>query len=182
MQDENVHLHNYVYSSEMVEFVTSANAYCRLLEKPEGVDGKAFINQSVKRLSGVYATILKIAATEPVIDSQPESTVSEQDWSMVYQRISLFLGPHNETLRAADEDEFDRSDLVAHTVSEDMADVYQELRDFTTIYSRGMEELINDASWELNERFGEHWGEKLLRALTTLHNLYVKGTDPTEKR
>lgn len=182
MQNENVSLHKYVYSSEMVEFVTSANAYCQFLEKQEGVDGKAFIHQSVKHLSGVYASILKIAGTEPVNDSQSELTVTEQEWSTVYQRISMLLGPHNETLRAAEEDEFDRSDLVTHTVSEDMADVYQEMRDFTTIYSRGMEELINDASWELNERFGEHWGKKLLRALTTLHDLYVKGTDPTEKK
>lgn len=182
MQDESTHLHNYVYSSEMVEFVTSANAYCHLLEKPEGVDGKAFIEQSVKHLSGVYAAILKIATTEPVYDSQAEPIVTEQEWSMVYQRISMLLGPHNETLRPAEEDEFDRSDLVTHTVSEDMADVYQEMRNFTTIYSRGIEELMNDASWELNERFGEHWGKKLLRALTALHDLFVKGTDPTKKR
>lgn len=182
MQNESTSLHKYVYSSEMVKFVTSANAYCHLLEEQEGVDGKAFIEQSVKHLSGVYTAILKIAGTDPVFDSQSEPIVTEQEWSMVYQRISMLLGPHNETLRPAEEDEFDRSDLVTHTVSEDMADVYQELRNFSTIYSRGVEELMNDASWELNERFGEHWGKKLLRALTALHDLFVKGIDPTEKR
>jgi len=178
MQEENNHLHNYVYSSEMVAFVTSANDYCQFLEQLEGVDGKAFIAQSVHLLSGVYHSILRVAGTESVIEFPGEPTVTEQDWSAVYKHISMLLGTHNQYLRPAREDEFDRSDLVTHTISEDMADVYQELRDFTTIYSRGMEELMNDAAWELKERFAEHWGKKLLNALHALHPLFVKGIDP----
>ena len=99
----------------------------------------------------------------------------------MYQRISMILGPHNDILRLADEGEFDRSEVVSHTISEDLSDMYQELRDFTTIYSRGVEELMNDAAWELNVRFVEHWGMKLLRALQALHELFVSGVDPTEK-
>ena len=93
----------------------------------------------------------------------------------------MILGPHNDILRVAEEVEFDRSELVNHTISEDLADIYQELRDFTSIYSRGMEELMNDAAWELNEHFAENWGAKLLRALQSLHELYVTGVDPSEK-
>ena len=51
----------------------------------------------------------------------------------------------------------------------------------TSIYSGGMEELMNDAAWELKEHFTEHWGAKLLRALQALHILYVSGIDPSEK-
>lgn len=181
MQVENPQLHNYVYSSEMVEFVTSSNEYCQFLEQLKEEEGKAFIECSVKHLAGVYAAILKIDETEPLFDTQGEPTVTEQDWSVVYQRISMLLGAYNDCLRPAEDDEFDRSDLVTHTISEDMADVYQELRDFTTIYSRGLDELMNDAAWELKERFVEHWGKKLLRSLTALHDLFVKGTDPTKK-
>ena len=93
----------------------------------------------------------------------------------------MILGSHNDVLRMADEEEFDRSEVVSHTISEDLADIYQDLRDFTSIYSQGMEELMNDAAWELKERFNEHWGAKLLRALQALHILYVSGVDPSEK-
>ena len=81
----------------------------------------------------------------------------------------------------AGEDEFDRSELVNHTISEDMADIYQEMRDFTVIYARGLEELMNDAAWELKVRFSEHWGTKLLRALSALHLLYVNDVDPSQE-
>lgn len=181
MQEDNSNLHNYVYSSDMVEFVTICNACCHFMEQLKEVEGKQFIEQSVKHLSSVYAAHMKLKETEPVFESSGEPTVTEQDWAMIFQRISMLLGPHNDILRQAEEDEFDRSDLVIHTISEDVADVYQELRDFTSIYSRGIEELMNDAAWELKEHFAENWGKKLLRSLMALHDLYIQGVDPTEK-
>lgn len=181
MQEEISRLHNYVYSNEMVSFVTISNSFCQFLEQLKEEDGKAFIEQSVKQLSEVYASLMKLGETEPVHESAGESMVSEQDWSAVYQRILLLLGTHNDILRQAEDDEFDRSELVTHTISEDMADVFQELKDFTAIYSRGIEELMNDAAWDLKERFAEHWGKKLLRSLMALHELYIEGIDPLEK-
>jgi len=181
MPEEGTPVHNYVYSSEMLEFVTAANDCCAFLEQLKDTEGRIFIVDSVKHFSSVYSTFLKTGETEPVFDSPPEPAVSEQEWSEIFQRIAMILGPHNDILRMADEGEFDRSELVNHTISEDLADIYQELRDFTSIYSRGMEELMNDAAWELNERFTEHWGAKLLRALQALHLLYVSGIDPSEK-
>ena len=181
MQNEETPVHNYVYSSALVEFVKAANDYCAFLEHLKGEEGRSFIVESVKHLSTVYKTLLTTGETEPVFDSPSEPTVTEQEWSALFQRIAMILGPHNDILRIAREGEFDRSELVNHTIAEDLSDVYQELRDFTSIYSRGIEDLMNDAAWELKERFAEHWGAKLLRALQALHELYVSGIDPSEE-
>lgn len=181
MQEEGSEVQNFVYSSEMLEFVRAANEYCAFLEQMNDTEGRSFIVESVRLLSTVYTTLLNTGETEPVFDSAPEPKVTEQEWSALFQRIAMILGPYNDILRMAEENEFDRSELVNHTISEDMADLYQELRDFTSIYSRGIEELMNDAAWELKEHFAEHWGAKLLRALQALHELYVSGVDPSEK-
>jgi len=181
MLEEGTPVHNYVYSSALVEFVKTANDYCAFLEELKGDEGRSFIVDSLTHLSKLYAGFIDTGETEPVFESPGEPTVSEQEWSALFQRIAMILGPHNDVLRMADEGEFDRSELVNHTISEDLADIYQELRDFTSIYSRGIEELMNDAAWELKERFAEHWGAKLLRALQALHLLYVSGIDPSEK-
>lgn len=181
MQEEGTPVHNYVYSSALVEFVLAANDCCAFLEQLKGNEGRTFIEDSVKHLSSVYTTFLNTGDTEPVFETPPEPTVTEQEWSALFQRIALILGPHNDILRMAREGEFDRSELVNHTIAEDLADLYQELRDFTSIYSRGLEELMNDAAWELKVRFTEHWGAKLLRALQALHELYVSGIDPSEE-
>jgi len=181
MQEKGTPVHNYVYSSALVEFVKTANAFCAFLEELKGDEGRTFILDSLRHLSAVYFTFLNTGDTEPVFESPAEPTVTEQEWSALFQRIVLILGPHNDILRIAEEGEFDRSELVSHTISEDLSDLYQELRDFTGIYSRGLEELMNDAAWELKERFTEHWGAKLLRVLQALHELYVSGVDPSEK-
>ncbi len=168
-------------STISLEFVKAANGCCTFLEELKGTEGREFIIDTIKHLSGVYYTFLSTGETEPVIESPGEPTVTEQEWSALFQRIAKILGPQNDILRMADEGEFDRSELVNHTISEDMADVYQDLRDFTAIYALGIEELMNDAAWELKERFGEHWGAKLLRALLALHDLSVSGVDQNEK-
>jgi hypothetical protein len=179
MQSESPHLQAFVYSPEMVEFVTSANEYCHFLEQLGEVDGRLLIERAVLLLSRVYSAVIRTGDTEPVDeDSSLEPTVTEMDWNMVDQRITVLLGADNDYLRPAGEDEFDRSELATQTISEDLADIYQELRDFTSIYGRGIEELMNDAAWEVKLRFGEHWGIKLLRSLAALHRLYVSGTDP----
>lgn len=181
MREEGYSVHNYVYSSEMLEFVRAANECCAFLEELKGTEGRLFITGSVKHFSAVYASFVNSGDTEPVFESATEPTVTEQQWSALYQKIGMILGSYNDILRIADEDEYDRSEVVKHTISEDVADVYQELKDFSSIYSRGMEELMNDAAWELKERFAEHWGTKLLRALQALHELYVTEVDPNEK-
>lgn len=181
MREEATHVHNYVYSKALVDFVREANEFCRYLEQLTGSEGKTFITESVRHMAELYSLFLKIDETEPVFDTPPEPAVSEQEWSALFQRMAGILGPSNDILRVAAENEFDRSELVNHTISEDMADLYQELKDFTVIYSRGLEELMNDAAWELKVRFAEHWGMKLLRALSALHMLHVADVDPSEE-
>ncbi len=181
MQEEATSVHKFVYSSALVDFVKAANEFCHFLEQVKGSEGKTFIADSLRHLAEIYVLFLKAGETEPVFDSPPEPTVTEPEWSALFQRIAEILGLSNGILRVAEEEEFDRSELVNHTISEDMADVYQELRDFTVIYSRGLEELTNDAAWELKVRFGEHWGVKLLRALSALHLLYVNDVDPSQE-
>ena len=181
MQEGDASVHKFVYSNALVEFVKAANEFCSYLEELQGTEGKIFISESLRQLAELYALFLEIGETEPVFDSPPEPTVTEAEWSARFQRVAGILGSSNDILRIADEEEFDDSELVSHTISEDLADLYQELRDFTVVYSRGLEELMNDAAWELQVRFAEHWGSKLLRALSALHKLHVKDVDPSEE-
>jgi Domain of unknown function (DUF5063) len=181
MQEDQQKFNSFVYSEEVVTFVRAANETATFFEEIKGKDGLTFINGAAKHLSEVYYAMLKVGDTESITEMAPEPTVSEQDWSDIFQRIAALLGPHNEFLRPAEEGEFDDSDLVSHTISEDLADVYQELRDFTSLFSRGLEDLMNDAVWEVKVRFLEHWGKKLLRSLSSLHDLYVTGVDPLEE-
>lgn len=171
---------NGVYAPGVLEFVRIANDYCLWLEDAAADEGMKFISKGVKSLSAVYNAVLELEETEPVLEGGNEKFVTEQDWSEIYQRISLILGQYNSYLRLAESDEFDRSDLVTHTISEDLADIYQDLKDFTRQFRQGIEEIMNDAVWEVLSNFDQYWGSKLLNALSALHVLYVNKTDPEQ--
>jgi hypothetical protein len=169
-----------VYAPEVLEFVRSANAYCSWLEESDQMEPVDFIRSALGMLSRVYHHLVSMELPEPVMESGNEKFVTEQDWSAVFQKVLHLLGRHNDYLRIAEEDEFDRSELVTHHVSEDLADIYQDLKDFTLQYRQGIEEIMNDAVWEVMDNFENYWGSKLLHALQALNALYVNKIDPSE--
>ncbi len=169
-----------VYAAEVLEFVRLANDYCTWLEESEQQNSVQFIKKAVKMLPEIYRSILEIQETEPVLEGGNEKFVSEQDWSGIFQKILHQLGQHNSYLRLADDQEFDRSDLVTHTISEDLSDIYQDLKDFIYQFRQGVEEIMNDSIWEVMSNFEQYWGVKLLNSLKALHSLYVKKIDPQQ--
>lgn len=169
-----------VYAPGVLEFVRIANDFCLWLEDAAEDDGIKFIRKAVQSLSAVYNSVLELEETEPLLEGGNEKFVTEQDWSEIYQRVVQILGQYNSYLRLAESDEFDRSDLVTHTISEDLSDIYQDLKDFTRQFRQGIEEIMNDAIWEVLSSFEQYWGAKLLNSLNALHVLYVNKTDPLE--
>jgi hypothetical protein len=178
MKDQNNIPGKGVYAPEVLEFVRSANACCNWLEEAGQKSALNFIRSSLQMLSSVYHSLVSMEETEPVMESSNEKFVTEQDWSAVYQQVMNLLGKHNEYLRIAEDEEFDRSDLVSHKISEDLADIYQDLKDFTMQYRQGIEEIMNDAVWEVMDNFENYWGAKLLNALQALNKLYANKVDP----
>lgn len=169
-----------VYAAEVLEFVRKANDYCLWLEESEQQSGVQFIEHAVKILPEIYHRAMTMNATEPLLEGGNEKFVSEQDWSSIFQKILHHLGQYNSYLRLADDQEFDRSDLVTHKISEDLSDIYQDLKDFTFQFRQGIEEIMNDAIWEVMSNFEQYWGAKLLNSLRALHSLYVQKIDPMQ--
>jgi hypothetical protein len=180
MTDQNDMQGTGVYAPEVLEFVRSANAYCSWLEESDQMEPASFIHSALGILSRVYHHVVSMELPEPLMEGGNEKFVTEQDWSSVYQKVLHLLGRHNEYLRIAEDNEFDRSELVTHHISEDLADIYQDLKDFTLQYRQGIEEIMNDAVWEVMDNFENYWGSKLLHALQALNALYVSKTDPSE--
>lgn len=56
-------------------------------------------------------------------------------------------------------------------ISENLADIYQELKDMAAAFQTGQEEVMNDAVLACLVAFREHWGQKLLNAMRALHAL-----------
>ena len=60
---------------------------------------------------------------------------------------------------------------IAAFISENIADIYQELKDFAANFQTADIDIMNDALVYCLQTFGEHWGQKSLNALRALHAL-----------
>jgi len=101
-----------------------------------------------------------------------EKFVTEQEWNNIYQIVSQKLGYHNDYLDVYDPVARQEEDLSVGKISDNLADIYQDMKDFVTLYGVGNEEVMLASLWECKISFEEFWGQKLLNATRVLHRLY----------
>ncbi len=160
-----------VYNKQVIEYVTVAAETCLLFEHVNECTRNEFIVRSLRLLPLLYAKTVVLGVPEMVLDDAPERFVTEEDYQYVRESVETLLGNDNVYLEVF-RPEMKYSDTpIAAFISEDLADIYQELKDFAANYRIGVEDIMNDALAVSLEAFAEHWGQKLLNAMRALHAL-----------
>ncbi len=168
-----------VYSGTVIEFVAVANEVCSFLEQTEGFSRPDFIDKSRKILPLLYYKAAILPKTESVFDEGTEKFVTEEDWQIIYDTILKKLGKYNDYPEVFDPVLRDTEDKVGGSIAENLADIYQDMKDFIIVYRMGTVDLMNDALWECQQHFDQSWGQKLLNSLRALHNL-IHGAEDLE--
>ncbi len=174
-------IHDLVYSPEALEFVKNAGAFAEMMTGPQPDDRKVFVRKVLTLLPAMYSGILRVPVTEPVYEGENEKFITEEEWSSVYQLVLNVMGSQNEYLDIPDEDEYDRMELISREISEDLADIYQDIGNFLGLYRNGTEEIMNDALWECMLNFENFWGAKILRVSAALHRILVMDEETLEQ-
>lgn len=68
---------------------------------------------------------------------------------------------------------------ITRNISEDLADIYQDIRDFIFVFQLGLNETMNDSLAVCQEHFTLYWGQKLVNTLRALHD--VRYNQPEEE-
>lgn len=163
---------NTIYSPSVIDFVTVSAEYCKYVEQCAGTGRSEFVDVMRKLLPMLY---LKAAMAErPVAaDGYVEHPVTEEDYNYVASSVAAVMQEDDDYLDVFLE-EFKYSDVpIRRQVSEDLADVYQALRDFVEVYRQGFDDAMTVALSEVLEQFALGWGQRLLGALRTLHETWT---------
>jgi hypothetical protein len=154
-------------------FITSAANYCTLVENAGNFSKKDFIEKTLELFSSLYYSIFRFPSFEIESDEEMiEKFVTEQEWNNIYQRVSHKLGYHDDYLDLYDPVARQEEDLSVGKLSDNLADIYQDMKDFVTLYGVGNEDVMLASLWECKISFEEYWGQKLLNATRVLHRLY----------
>ena len=160
-----------VYSPAVIEFVTVAAETCLFLENATEQTRKDFVIKAVKIMPLLYLKASMLEIPEPVFDDGTERFVTEEDYLYVKEQVEQILGADDSYLEVFHPDMSISDTPIAAFVSESLADIYQELKDFAANYQTIDTDIMNDALVVCLRAFGEHWGQKLLNALRALHAL-----------
>ena len=165
-----------VYKAPVIEFVTVVAELCLFLEHSSEFNREDFVIKTVKILPLLYLKASLLEIPDTVFDDVPERFVTEEDYLFVKEQIEQLLGLDDSYLEVFHPDMALSDTPIAAFVSENIADIYQELKDFAANYQLGDVDIMNDAMALCLQAFGEHWGQKLLNALRALHALrYSEG-------
>ena len=123
-----------VYSRNTVEFVTVAAEFCAYLEQSEGRKCRDFTDTVLKLLPLLYLKAALLEDIEGAEDFLPEAFVSEQDYEFVRLTLSSLLDGRDDYLDFCNEGVKFSDEPAVKTISEDLADIYQALKNFVESY------------------------------------------------
>lgn len=163
---------NTVYSKEVIEFTAVANEYCRFLEEASAADGKNLLLVLQRILPLMYIKALYLPKIESKLDEDIEKFVREEDWQHIKDALTIKFGAANDYIDVNPEKE-STEELIYCDLAENLADIYQDVKDFLMIYRVGTVELMNDALWECTESFRLYWGQTLVNTIRAVHYILL---------
>ena len=166
-----------VFGRNVVEFVAVANEFCKYSEHSSEMKGDEMLKILQRILPLLYLKASLLPSPEPVFEDGNEKFVTEADWFRIHDSYRNTFGTADEYLELADEKFNEPEGVVPSSLSENMADIYQDMKDFLLLYQTGTREVMNDAIWECRMNFENIWGQKLVNSLRAIHKFLYSGEE-----
>jgi hypothetical protein len=154
-------------STNVIDMFTVANEFCLFTEKAEKYNPEEVLQYYVKICPLLY---LK-GAILPIVEADEEyfgeRFVNEDQWENIYNSL-LIVFPGNDAFFTLSYENADNFPLKA-SISEHLADVYQDLKDFVLLYQKNHTYAKQNAVHECRKLFVTHWGSRIAALLPALH-------------
>ncbi len=156
---------------EIKDFLLASAEYCLILENTEEHSKTDFVSKLQKILPLIYLKTSLLPSYEDIVDSKIEKFVQESDWEYIRNGIISKLAEHETYIDIYTPNTYESTEVNSASLSECITDIYQDLKDFTTLVQVTNEENIKASIIELKYNFENFWGSRLIAALSVFHNL-----------
>ena len=171
------HTSQVIFDKNSIEFVTVAAEYCSFIERSRGADKKSFVDTALKILPLLYLKASLIPECELIGEGDLEVFVTEGDYEYVRLVVAHVMGAQDDYLEVFHPDMAYSDTPIKKTISEDLADIYQDLKDFISVFQLGMNATMNDSLCVCKEHFAEFWGQRLVNTMRALHDVKYNTSD-----
>ena len=166
-----------VYSRNVVEFVAVANEFCKYAEHAGELKGDELLKILQRILPLMYLKATLLPQLEPYFEDGNERFVSERDWKTIHDTLREKFGTADDYPEVFGDKSRETEGHFNSSISEDITDIYQDIKDFLLLYQTGTNEVMNDAVWECRQHFEDYWGQKLVNSLRAIHSFIYSGEE-----
>ena len=174
-----------IFDKNVIEFVTVAAEFCAFLERAESMKRSTFVDTTLKILPLLYLKASMLPKCEMIGDESPETYVTEEIYEVLRINLASILAEKDDYLEVFLPDMAYSDEPIKKNISEDLADIYQDIKDFIFVFQLGLNETMNDSLAICQENFGLLWGQKLVNTMRALHDVKyspkARGEDEEEE-
>ena len=159
----------------VLSLIGLSNEYCMLMENAGNIEKSEFIVEVLKLLPRIYITMNDVSMSE-VDCSEDEylmmgNYLEEDYYESVRRHLEALIGEDDMFLETFEEDMKYSDTPIAVSISEYLADIFQELYNFVAIVkdSEGMQTI--PALMECKENFESYWSQKLCNVVRAVNKL-----------
>ena len=166
-----------IFDKNVIEFVTVAAEFCAVLERAERMKRSDFVDTSLKILPLLYLKASMLPKCETIGEGVLETYVTEEIYEILRINLAELMGDKDDYLDVFIQDMVYSDQPIKKSISEDLADIYQDIKDFIFVFQLGLNETMNDSLAICQENFGMLWGQKLVNTLRALHDVKYSQQD-----
>ena len=153
-------------------FIALANEYCHALERVVECESRdQFVAQMLKLLPRLYITVNDIEDdnySEEFIDS----ALDEDVYDLIHDRVAQVMAEEDIYLEVFLEDMKYSETPISASVSENLADLYQEFFNLIHSIQDALTETQHEMLCQCKINFINYWGQTLCNVLRALNAIY----------
>ncbi len=167
---------NILFSKNVIEFVTVAVEFCNFIENSQEISAINFSKATNKILPLTYLKASLLPDVDIEEENSTEDFVNEEIYNYIQNLISAKFS-ENDLDCDVPETSSQSGENTTATISEILADIYQDLKNFTMNYRTNNELVMNESLYTCKFNFEQFWGARLLAALLAFHKLVYSNTN-----
>jgi len=156
-----------IYSQAAIEMFTVANEYCIFIEsahKYQQEEVHRFLNRILPLMYLKGSLLPELEVEYPEAN---ERYLTAEQWENLFNELRFFFA--NTDVFVSIDPTGDASDIMRQSLAENLADIYQDMKDFVLLFSKESAAAKENALSSVAVLFRSHWGHRVLNSLSYLH-------------
>jgi len=160
-------------SRKVLEMITVANEFCLFLEKAEDYSKMEILEFLQKVLPLIYIKAALLPEVKVEDENATEHYVTEEQWEGIFNVIRAKTG-EEDIFHYIDQLEKSHMDPVKGSIAENIADIYQDLKDFLMLFQHPLNPYRENSVRDCRQLFITRFGYRIVNTQVAIHYILFK--------